>query len=148
MSQALPAGLLLAVVAAGCGAGGELGPPEILYGQDICDRCRMVISEERHAAGAHLGGRELRFDDPGCLREFLDAEGRAGEATSWVHDETAAWVPVSEAWVVIDPQGGTPMASGILAFGSAEAAEDAGARFETVARRWDGLGQARQGDGP
>ncbi len=85
----------------------------------------MVISEQRHAAGAVVAGRALRFDDPGCLRELLGSRDDPAPVTAWVHDETEAWRRVEEAWFVVDPEGGTPMASGILAFGSKEAAATA-----------------------
>lgn len=131
--MALAAALLTA-----CGGGAEPGPPRILWGEDVCDRCRMVISEERHAAAARLDGRDYRFDDPGCLLGLARSlEGAAGPA--WVHDEASAWRRVEDAWFVEDPEGGTPMASGILAFGSAEAAAAAGRRLGAEPLRWTSL---------
>ena len=127
---------LAALLLAACAGGGEADGPEILYGQDICDRCRMVISEQRHAAGARLEGRDYRFDDPGCLRAFLEGEGPDGDGTAWVHDEAGSWRRIEEAWFVIDPEGGTPMASGILAFGSRDGAAAAAERHGGEPRRW------------
>ena len=126
---------LSALLVGACGRGGGGAAPEILYGEDICDRCRMVISERRHAAGASLEGRDYRFDDPGCLVEFLGSEPGRGAATAWVHDEGESWLAVEEAWFVVDPEQGTPMGSGILAFGAAEtAASVAGSRTGAVMR--------------
>ena len=127
---------LAVALLAGCGGGPGGGPPGILYGQDICDRCRMVISEERHAAGSRHEGRVYRFDDTGCLLGFLDSGQESASGTAWVHDENAAWLPAEEAWFVIDPEGGTPMASGILAFGSPEAATDAASGYGVEPQRW------------
>lgn len=136
MRRALPWLAISYLLLAGCG--GRAGPdvPEILYGEDICDRCRMVISEERHAAGALVEGREYRFDDPGCLREFLESESGGALAAAWVHDQTGSWLRAEEAWFVEDPERGTPMASGILAFGSEEAAAAAGRRHGGEPVRW------------
>jgi len=141
----LSAGLLALVVClgiwiAGCGKDGESGPPAILYGADLCDHCRMVISEERHAGGARVGVADYRFDDPGCLVEFLGSEESTGSAMSWVHDEQARWLPVQDAWFVEDPNRGTPMGSGLMAFGSQEAALAAGERWGSEARRWADVG--------
>ena len=36
---------------AGCGGAADTTqPPETLYGQDVCDECDMIISEEKYAA--------------------------------------------------------------------------------------------------
>jgi copper chaperone NosL len=126
----------LGVSVSGCGEGAESGPPAILYGADLCDHCRMVISEERHAAGARLGLADYRFDDPGCLVEFLGSEESAGLSVAWVHDERAQWLRVEEAWFVEDPNRGTPMGSGLMAFRSEEAARVAGERFGGEPGKW------------
>lgn len=132
------------MLAAGCGEPGAEAP-EILYGEDICDHCRMVISEPRHAAGARLDEQALRFDDPGCLREFLEARGPA-PAAAWVHDENEAWLAVTDAWFVEDPEGGTPMASGILAFADPAAAAAAGERYGVEPWRWSAPAEQRASD--
>lgn len=138
MSLRLAAAVVASALLAGCGGGSESGAPKILYGEDICDRCRMVISERRHAAAASLEGRHYRFDDPGCLRRFVDAQSGPGAVEVWVHDETESWLPVGDALFVLDPERGTPMASGILAFGSATAAA-AGERYGVAPVRWSDL---------
>jgi len=135
--------LVLLLVVASCeDAVGR--PPEILLGADGCDYCRMVISEERHAAAIVAGEQVARFDDPGCLLAWLDERDR-GEGAIWVHDEQRTWRKVEDVWFAIDPEGGTPMASGILAFSSEEAASRASAvsgaealRFEALADRLPG----------
>ncbi len=132
-------GSLLALPFWACGGSAEAGPPRILWGEDICDHCRMVISEERHAAAARIQGREYRFDDPGCLLYLLGSAEGGGPA--WVHDETNAWLAVEDAWFAVDPEGRTPMASGILAFGSREAAAAAGRTLGAEPVPWTGLRQ-------
>ena len=127
---------LVVALLAGCGAGDDSGPPAILYGVDICDHCSMVISEERHAAGARFAEGERRFDDPGCMLDLLDARGGEAPIGAWVHDERLTWLPVEEAWFVDDPDRGTPMGSGILAFGTREAAAAAAERYGGEPRRW------------
>ena len=139
MRRRLAALIVPAALLAGCGPGAAPRAPEILYGEDICDRCRMVISEERHAAAARLDDRDYRFDDPGCLLAFLDSAVGAAGAEAWVHDESETWWPAEEAWFVRDPEHATPMASGILAFGTRRAAEIAARRHGAVPRRWDEL---------
>lgn len=141
---------LSAVLLAGCGGGSDSGPspPEILYGEDICDHCRMVISEERHAAASLRDGREYRFDDPGCLRGFDESATEAGDAIAWVHDENSRWLRTEDAWFVTDPSLVTPMGSGIVAFGSAAAAMSAAQRYEVEAGSWVELDSADEPPGP
>ena len=43
--------VMLFLTLAACGGGTDTTqPPEILYGQDVCDECDMIISEEKYAA--------------------------------------------------------------------------------------------------
>lgn len=144
MRRSVAAALPLLALLAGCGGGAASGP-RILYGEDICDRCRMVISERRHAAAARLDGGERRFDDPGCLLGFLAERGSTGGVELWVHDEAGGWLEAEKAWFVRDPDGGTPMASGLLAFGTAAAAADAGRRLGAEPVRWAELAAAPDG---
>jgi copper chaperone NosL len=55
----------------GCSRESGLEPPEIIFGQQECEVCRMIITDERFACAAilELGGRHqsLCFDDLGCL---------------------------------------------------------------------------------
>lgn len=62
--------LPLAFLAAACGnqASAEPAPPTIHYGEDTCDFCGMIISEERFAAGyLTQAGEERIFDDIGNM---------------------------------------------------------------------------------
>lgn len=101
-----------AAIAAACGAPVD-GPPTILYGEDVCDRCHMVISDERYAAAARgPAGEVLRFDDLGCLLADPAVDQEAGWRV-WVHDrESAAWLRAAAARFVRRDGGTTPMGSG------------------------------------
>ena len=134
--RSVAAVLLLAL--AGCGGPTAEVPPEILLGADTCDYCRMVISETRHAAAARGQALEARFDDPGCLQQYL-GERRGQPLEAWVHDEEGRWQLARETWLVRDPQLRTPMASGILAFSSRAAAEEAEVRLGGEVLRWPDL---------
>ena len=122
--------LLLGAVAIGLGAcggddkGDEDGPPKISYGSETCDRCNMVIGEERHAAALKVeNGDWLLFDDTGEMIATVQEAGTV-EQKAWVHDfEQLTWHDATTAHYVWLPNRGTPMATGIVAFGDQGRAE-------------------------
>jgi len=115
-------GLLLALAACG-GDADTSAPPEILYGQDVCDMCNMIISEEKYAAAYWTAdGVARRFDDVGEMLVYM-ADNPEPTASIWVHDLTsAAWVDAGEAWFVMNSGLKTPMGTGIAAFANEEEA--------------------------
>ena len=115
-SRIIAAALLLVVGCAGEPAG---GPPEIQYGLEECGYCRMIISEEKFAAATvdvagDAVGTTTRFDDVGCMVDYLGEQSVVSTRTIWVHDHAAGdWISAESAWFVRDPRGTTPMGSGL-----------------------------------
>lgn len=97
-------------------------PPEIAFGQDTCDRCNMIISEENMAAAFWTtGGEAFRFDDVGEMLAFLD-ETQPDVASIWVHDYVdGAWLQAGDATFVLGTGVATPMGFGIVAFADVDA---------------------------
>jgi len=109
---------------AGCGQAANVEePPEIAYGQDVCERCGMIISEDKFAAAYWTaGGQERRFDDIGGMIAY-DTENSEDVASYWVHDfGTGEWMRAEEATYVLDSNLMTPMGFGIAAFADKEQA--------------------------
>ena len=53
---------------------GEAQPPEIHYGEDVCDACGMLISEAKFAAASvDQDGTAHKFDDIGDLLDYYSA---------------------------------------------------------------------------
>jgi copper chaperone NosL len=117
--------LFIAVIMAACQPAEDAsGPPEIRYGEDVCDRCNMLIAEPRFATAYGTTESEVRrFDDIGCL--FLHAQEEAESVASyWVHDfDSEEWIAAEEATFVHNPDLVTPMGWGVAAFAAAEDAE-------------------------
>ncbi len=144
LSRVAAALLLLA------GCGGEPptgGPPEIQYGLEECGHCRMIISEEKHAAAIFdQTGTATRFDDVGCMLDYLQAQSVTPK-NAWVHDHaTGAWIDAEPAWFVRDARGTTPMGSGLLAFSSRQEADAHAAAQGADVVAWASLLEQLAGD--
>jgi copper chaperone NosL len=122
----LPPGIAAAILVllAGCGGEPAGGPPEIRYGLEECGYCRMIVSEEQHAAAiVDAAGTATPFDDAGCLVDYLRERATAPEQV-WVHDHAGGgWIDAEAAWFVRAPRETTPMASGLVAFASRSQAD-------------------------
>ncbi|GIX48543.1 MAG: hypothetical protein KatS3mg131_2754 [Candidatus Tectimicrobiota bacterium] len=132
MWNAMAVVLLLALLGAGCRSSVDPdAPPDIRYGEDACDQCRMLISEPRYAAAyVTRQGEVRRFDDIGDMLLYDAAHGEE-VLRFWVHDyATAAWLPAAQAVFVYSRALSTPMAHGIVAFGDPQPARELAARVQ------------------
>jgi copper chaperone NosL len=121
------------LLAAACAAApsGELEPPEIQYGYDLCAACGMLIDDPRHAAASiTLDGTPYKFDDIGDMVRY-HTEHPTEQVRAWfVHDfDTETWLRAETAWFVFNQAVDTPMGHGVAAF--AEEA-DAAALAQTM----------------
>ena len=120
-------------------------PPEIRYGEDICDGCSMIISDARFAeAYAHEVSPERyeskAFDDIGGM--LLHAQKHADDAVAewYVHDYgSEEWVDAKQATFVMSDDLHTPMGYGIIAYADATAAESTAAEVNGMVMTWDEL---------
>jgi copper chaperone NosL len=122
-------------------------PPDIRYGEDVCDHCGMIISEARFAAGYITAeGETRRFDDIGNMVAYHLEMGE-NVAVFWVHDyETAVWLPADEATLAYVEGLITPMGSGLVAFADPDAAAEAVAAGGDLMDFPTLLAEAKSGD--
>ncbi|MFW6061124.1 MAG: nitrous oxide reductase accessory protein NosL [Phycisphaeraceae bacterium] len=112
---------------AGCG-GDAVGPPTVYLGQDVCDECGMIISDERFVAALlvedEAGRRETRlFDDIGCLVKDEASHPDGASAARYVKSfDQRRWLTLSEAVFVHSEQLQSPMAFGAAAVADRAAA--------------------------
>lgn len=114
--------LLLMMFMSACGGSENFDePPEILYGQDVCSNCNMIISEENFASAYWtIDGEAKRFDDMGEMLQYMQTNPEE-RASTWVHDvNTAEWLPAEEAWIVMNAGLMTPMGTGVAAVSTEE----------------------------
>lgn len=122
--------LAIALLAVACGAG-EPRPVPLVLDEDACSYCRMAISQRELAAEAVTpGGQVERFDDIGCLLDWRrEREVPEGTVFFVVDFDTGDWVDATEAVYVRSRAIPTPMGSGLVAFGSRDAAAAASRRL-------------------
>ncbi len=109
-------------VLAACGpAPDPLAPPEIVYGEDVCDACGMIISEERFAAATIIQGDDgpapRRFDDIGDMIEHHQRNPDLEILRWYAHDyDSLEWLDATTATYVRSARLSTPMGHGLAAF--------------------------------
>ena len=99
-------------------------PPEIRYGEDMCDNCKMIINEPRWAAAGYTTtGKALRFDDIGGIAGYLQTHPADTLKKIWLHDYyTQQWLRADSAVLVLSPRLKSPMAFGVAACGDSTSA--------------------------
>jgi copper chaperone NosL len=114
-------------------------PPEIVYGQDVCDACGMIISEAPFAAGAALeNGEALKFDDIGDMLRFQASHPELGAAAWFVHDyPSETWLHAAEASYVLSPTIDSPMGHGLAAFSDPAEAASFAVEIEGEVLSWE-----------
>ena len=117
--------LFVLLIFAACENEKVLKPVDIHYGQDICDRCKMIISEERFSSQLILGDGEVyNFDDIGGMINYVSENKINPENEKmFVKDYiTNKWIPSDEAVFISVEKINTPMGFGLIAVSDNEMA--------------------------
>lgn len=128
VATTLAVAVALALAAGACGEPPDpLAPPEIVYGEDVCDACGMILSDERFAAATVVdaaGGPEpRRFDDIGEMFSYHLEYAEPAVLRWYVHDhDSLAWLDATTASYVRGDGIRSPMGSGLAAFATADRA--------------------------
>ncbi len=109
----------------------EPQPPEIIYGQDVCDTCQMIISDPKFASALLLEGDVyLKFDDVGDMFVHQMNHPELSVRAWFVHDYgSEQWLRGENAVYVFSPDITSPMDHGLAAFTDRAAAEAFAARY-------------------
>ncbi|MCC6673917.1 MAG: nitrous oxide reductase accessory protein NosL [Thermomicrobiales bacterium] len=138
----LATGAALPFVLVACGGEKVSGnePPSIKLGRDACQRCGMIISEERFASGiVDDKGKALKFDDTGEMVATVQEEGLNGRRV-WVHGyPSVEWMDATTAWYVVTMDLPTPMGSGVFPFDTEADANEFANEHDAVVYAWDDL---------
>lgn len=110
--------------------------------EDMCQRCKMVISEKRLAAEfIDQDGLAFKFDDISCMVHVLkNRSDRRPIAAVFVTDfDSGAWIRADEASFIRSDRLKTPMGGGAAAFKDHSKAETAAAGYQGRVMRFDEL---------
>lgn len=123
------------VMLGGCGKKAVSGGhPNLKIGEDVCAECGMVINDERFAVATMVFEKgstsPFLFDDLNCQGRYLGTHEELGIVSSWCHDyNDKSWLDANRAGFLQSNKIKTPVGSGIAAFGSSAALEDARKQF-------------------
>lgn len=98
----------------------DTGPHVVHYGEDVCERCRMIISDKRFAAQyITSSGEAKKFDDIGCMTDDLKEAAGSGESplAVYINDyNTGEWLDAGKAFYLQNGELKSPMGYNIAAF--------------------------------
>jgi copper chaperone NosL len=137
---------LLFLAACASNGGDELEPPEILYGQDMCESCGMLIDDPRFAAATLTAdGQSHKFDDMNEMFLFHQ-ENPEIEVTAWFvhHYDSEEWLRAEGAFFVHSSEILSPMAGGLAAFATRAEADALATELGAEALSFDEAREAVQ----
>ena len=114
-------------------------PDKVHWDRDMCERCKMAISERKYAVDVvdPATHKHYKFDDIGCAILWFKEEhlNWGDKAIIWVKDgKTGQWIDARKAWYSTNKI--TPMGYGFTAYADkADAGEGEVIDFEEVKRR-------------
>ncbi len=115
---------LLLLLLLSCKGESEIRPVEIHYGEDTCERCRMIITQKEFSAQYILvDGRAKIFDDIGCMVHSLEKEGKKVAAVFVRDYHSGEWIDGKEAFYIGSHTIKSPMGYGVIATKDRERAE-------------------------
>jgi nitrous oxide reductase accessory protein NosL len=129
----------------GCSGRDEPGPPQLHLGSDVCDFCKMIISDQHFAAACIVRTPDDRFhtamfDDIGCLLVFDQAKHDSIEHRYVTDYDSGDWLDAAQAFYIQSQDVRSPMASGIIASQTQAGAEGFADRFNSSVLRFNELG--------
>lgn len=106
---------LLGLFFVGCDSKPNFEPKKVHWDRDMCERCKMVLSDRKHSAQVVnvQTGQKYTFDDIGCVILWFKEDKITwnNESIIWVNDaQSGEWINAREAFY--NSENVTPMAYG------------------------------------
>lgn len=106
--------------------------PVAIAPEDMCSYCKMAISQRQYAAELiDSEGQALKFDDIGCLLNFIKQRSvNVTGGSLFVMDfDQRQWIKADNAFYVESKEVPTPMNGGIVAFKDEAKAQEAAGKY-------------------
>ncbi len=121
---------------------GNSSPISIDYNKDVCESCKMSISESHFASELITSkGRVYKFDDLACMllfqKEHSDLTFKASYAADFLQNNNL--IDVNTAFFVKHESYKSPMGGNIAAFSSEQEAEKQAQTLQTAILTWSDL---------
>jgi len=100
---------------------------------DMCSSCKMAISQKKYAAEfIDQDGKDLKFDDIGCMFRFVKERGLKDRVEAWfVMDyRSQHWLRAESATYVKSVSMPSPMGSGLIASENRVYAEECAKKYQ------------------
>ncbi len=122
-ASAVSTGILM-ITAGGLLSSCNATPVAIDYGHDECASCQMLISDAKFAAEwITEKGKIYKFDDLGCLYDFITDEHLRGQGYMTSFEANETFLSLDSAMLLQHPGLRSPMRSHIAAFSDPPSAE-------------------------
>ncbi len=128
------------IVLSACG-NNEVEPVSIDEATDTCAICNMQVMNSQFATEVILTNDKVqKFDDIGCMYEWLGNNGSDDVAAQFVRDyHTKDWIQGDQATYVYNQHVKTPMSYNVISFASSDDAEQFIAENEGELLTYDDL---------
>jgi copper chaperone NosL len=104
--------------------------PVALSPEDMCDYCKMAISEKRYAAELiDIEGQAFKFDDIGCMTNFVRRSSPKAWAYFVMDFDERQWIRAEDAYYIRSSEFTTPMNGSIVAFKNESRARQAAGEY-------------------
>ena len=125
--------IFIILISASCHNDNEFKPVDIHYGQDICERCKMIISEEKFSSQIVLSNGDVyNFDDIGGMLVYISENKINPERERiYVKDfDTNKWLTSDEAVYIRLEKLNTPMNFGIIAVSGKNSVKEIKSKYD------------------
>jgi copper chaperone NosL len=100
---------------------------------DMCQSCKMAISQKKYAAEfVDKDGAVFKFDDIGCMSRFVRHRGLEDKVEAWfvVDYRTQQWLQAENATYIKSASLPSPMGSGLIAVENRADAEEYAQKYQ------------------
>lgn len=111
---------------------------------DMCQSCKMAISQKKYAAEfVDKDGAVFKFDDIGCMSRFVRQRGLEDKVEAWfvVDYRTQRWLQAENATYIKSASLPSPMGSGLIAVENRADAEEYAQKYQGQILTFGDLGK-------